>query len=182
MINYILIEIYRILFLKIQIHCKFSFFGSHAIGFEFEMMLVCFGAIDLIWFRLQTKKHFKAWSNISSKIWNKGTPNDCYRSEPSKWWYSINKNRAKNVLLLLLRYLLHMQFSSGGRRTSISNHRLFLVLCSFFIVFFLDIICVWDLTCRCRRIALQLEIFGLEEQVAHIHDSREFSLSNNNKK
>lgn len=139
MINYILIEIYRILFLKIQIHCKFSFFGSHANGFEFEMMLVCFGAIDLIWFRLQTKKHFKAWSNISSKIWNTGTPNDCYRSEPSKWWYSINKNRAKTVLLLLLRYLLHMQFSSGGRRTSISSHRLFLVLCSFFIVFFLDI-------------------------------------------
>lgn len=101
-----------------------------------------FASVQLIWFdfiRLQTKKHFKAWSNISSKIWNKGTPNDCYRSEPSKWWYSINKNRAKNVLLLLLRYLLHMQFSSGGRRTSISNHRLFLVLCSFFIVFFLDI-------------------------------------------
>lgn len=145
----------------------------HAIGFEFEMLMICL--VWCIWFdlsRLQTKKTTLKLDPIYQVKSEIGTPNDCYRFEPSKWWYSINKNRAKNVLLLLLRYLLHTQFSSGGRKPSISNHRLFLVLGSFLLFSSWIFICVRDLTCRCRRIALQLEIFGLEEQVEHIQYTR----------
>lgn len=79
MINYILIEIYRILFLKIQIHCQFSVFGSDSLHnmschrFWIRNVDDLLGLVHLIWFKSSTNKknHFKAWSNISSKIWNR---------------------------------------------------------------------------------------------------------------